>query len=174
MPPPSKIDTMDEALKTRLNAKLKENGFGDYRGLVAWLNGEGFEISKSTLAKYGSEFKLNLARIRNATEQAKFLANEFPDDDGKLNDALIRQLQAKLFELMQKFEFDASKVDGVKMGRMIADLARAGISQKKLAREIREETRLAAAEDAASAATAQGLSKDTVNFIRAKVLGQEI
>jgi hypothetical protein len=86
----------------------------------------------------------------------------------------LRYFQAKLFELMQKFEFDASKVDGVKMGRMIADLARAGISQKKLAREIREETRLAAAEDAASAATAQGLSKDTVNFIRAKVLGQEI
>ena len=164
---------MDDELKGRLNARLKENGFGDYRGLVSWLESEGFEIGKSSLAKYGSAFKLNLDRIRTATEQAKFLANEFPDDDGKLNDALIRQLQAKLFELMQKFEFDAGKIDGVKMGRMIADLARAGISQKKLAREIRNETRLAAAEDAASAAMSQGLGKETADFIYQKVLGVE-
>lgn len=170
----SKMDTMPDELRSALNAKIKANGFGGYRELAEWLEGEGFAIGKTSLAKYGKSFKDRLERLRDATQQAKFLAQEFPDDDGSMNDAILRNYQAMVFTAMEDMEINPASLDPNKLGRVIADISRASVSQKKLAKEIRDEVRLEAANDAASAATAQGLGKETVAFIRAKVLGQEL
>lgn len=168
----SKMDTMPDELRSKLNAKIKANGFGGYRELAVWLEEEGFAIGKTSLAKYGKSFKDRLERLRDATQQAKFLAQEFPDDDGSMNAALLREYQAKLFTAMEDMEISPHSMDPNKLGRVIADLSRASVSQNKFAKEIREDERKAAADDAASAATAQGLGPDTVEFIRKKVLGQ--
>lgn len=169
----SKMDTMPDELRSKLNAKIKANGFGDYRGLSAWLESEGFEISKTSLAKYGKSFKDRLERLRDATQQAKFLAQEFPDDDGSMNAALLRDYQSKVFMAMEDMEIDPKNLDPNKLGKVIADLSRASVSQNKFAKEIREDERRAAAEDAVTAATSMGLSKQAVAKMRNAVLGQE-
>jgi len=173
MPQVSKMDSLPEDIRVQLNAKIKANGFGGYEALAEWLTREGCAIGKTTVAKYGKQFKDRLERLRDATQQAKFLADEFPDDDGSMNDALLRDYQAKLFTAMQDLKIDAENLDINKLGKIIADLSRASVSQKKFAKEIRAEARAAAAEDAAEAATAQGYSQASVDFIRKKVLGQE-
>jgi len=169
----SKMDTMPDELRSKLNAKIKANGFGGYRELAAWLEGEGFEIGKTSLAKYGKSFKDRLERLRDATQQAKFLAQEFPDDDGSMNAALLRDYQSKVFIAMEDMEIDPGSLDPNKLGKVIADLSRASVSQNKFAKELRAEVRLAAAEDASNAAVAHGLGKEAADFIYNKVLGVE-
>ena len=173
MATPSKIDLLDDELLSELNGRIKANGFGGYRELSDWLSGKGLQISKTTLAKHGKSFKDRLERLREATQQAKFLAQEFPDDDGSMNAALLREYQGKLFIAMEDMEIDASSMDPNKLGRVIADLSRASVSQNKFAKDIRDEERLAAAKDASSAAMSKGLGKETADFIYNQVLGVE-
>lgn len=173
MPASSKIDMMDEALRGELDTKIQANGFGGYRELSDWLKTRGFEIGKTALASYGKSFKDRLQKMRDVTYQAKYLAQQFPDDDGSMNAALLREYQTKIFIAMEDLEINPGDLDPNKMGRVIADLSRASVSQNKFAKEIREEARLAAAQDASKAAMAQGLGKDTADFIYNAVLGVE-
>ncbi len=135
------MDSLPENVRVELNAKIKENGFGGYKALSDWLVSQGFEIKKTTVAKYGKAFKDRLERLRDATQQAKFLADEFPDDDGSMNDALLRDYQAKLFTAMQDLQIDAKNLDVNKLGKIIGDLSRASVSQKKFAKEFRADMR---------------------------------
>lgn len=140
MPTPSKIDALlPDEVRAQLNVKIKANGFGGYRDLAAWLQGEGYEISKSAVHSHGQKLQAQIKKIRAATEQADYLRTMFPDDDGAMTDGILRTYTAEIFEYMQDFSLEGSKVDPVKLGRVIKDIAHASISQKKLQNEMRAE-----------------------------------
>jgi len=137
---PSKIEQLlSDEERAQLNRKIRENGFGDYRGLAKELQDMGFEISKSAVHSYGQKLQEQVRKIRAASAQADLLRKEFPDDDGAMTDGILRTYQAAIFEYMQDFSLDGTKVDPVKLGRVIKDIAHASISQKKLQNEMRAE-----------------------------------
>lgn len=170
MPPKSKVHSLPAAVKQWLDDALVEGNFTGYETLEAELKQRGFDISKSSLHRYGQEFEERLNALKLATEQARAVVQASPDDDDAMNQALIRITQEKLFTLMLDLEIDPAEVDIAKITRSIADLARSSTDAKKYANEVRAKAR-AAAEEVADTVKGAGLTDEAAEAIRAKILG---
>ncbi len=145
MPARSKIFTLPEEVKAELDKRLVAGGFSDYGTLAAWLQEKGFEISRSAVHRYGQEFEAKLAAIKIATEQARAITEAVGDDQGMMGDALTRMAQEKAFQVLMKMEAEniAGDVYLPHLGRMVAELNKSSIAQKKWMAEIREKTKKA-------------------------------
>lgn len=171
MPQRSKVQTLPDTIKADLDKKLVTGGFCDYVALSEWLSQQGFEISKSALHRYGSEFETRLASIKIATQQAQAIAEAAGDDQGVLGDALTRLVQEKTFQLLIEMEsIDPEKMDFTKLGRMVAELNKASIQQKKWINEMKEKT-VKTADEVVKTAKAGGLSAEKAEQIRKQILG---
>lgn len=167
MAPRSKITKLPQAVKDWLDKTLVEGNFADYELLSADLKARGYDISKSAIHRYGQEFEEKLAAIRIATEQARAITDSIPDDAGAMNDALIRLVQQKAFDVLVKMEEGASIKD---IGLMVARLSNATVKQKQWLAEVREKA--SAAADAVEAIGKKGgLSAEALDTIRRGILG---
>ncbi|KTT00131.1 phage terminase, small subunit [Pseudomonas oryzihabitans] len=169
MPPRSKVAGLPAQVKAWLDQALVESNFSGYEALSAELEARGYQIGKSALHRYGSEFEDKLAALKLSSEQAKAVVQAAPDDEGAVNEALMRLVQEHLFKLLMA---EGGKLDLPKVAKAIAELGRASVVQKKWAAEV--EVRRAALRDAASrvdaAAQARGLSAEEATFWREQVL----
>lgn len=167
MPPRSKINQLPKEVKAWLDRALIEGNFSGYELLEQELSERGFVIGKSSINRYGQEFEQRMRALKLATEQAKAISESVPDDEGSMNDALIRLVQQKAFETLLKMEEGAPMKE---IGLMVARLSNATVKQKQWASEVR-----AKAESAASAvekiAKKGGLSAAAVKEIRSQILG---
>ncbi|MCY1300774.1 hypothetical protein D9M68_627280 [compost metagenome] len=169
MPPRSKVATLPPKVKAWLDQALAENNFSGYDLLVNELAERGFSISKSALHRYGQDFEERLSALKMASEQAKAVVATAPDDEGAVNEALLRLTQEKLFQVLLATE---GKVDISKVGKTVAEIIKASVTQKKFAAEA--EARRAALQEAAdrvgAAAQARGLTTEEASFWRQQVL----
>lgn len=172
MPNPSKIQQLPEALLSELNQRLVGSGFGDFVKLSDWLKEQGFEISKSAVGRHSQQIKRRLDAIKSATESAKILAENVGDDEGVMNDAVLRMIQEKTFTVLVEMEDTGVESIGdlAKLGKVIAPLVNASIKQKKYAAEVKEKAELAA-KSVADTARSGGLSEETVRTIERQILG---
>lgn len=171
MPARSKITTLPEEIKAELDKKLISRGFADYTALVEWLQGQGFEISRSTLHRYGQAFETKCEAIKIATEQAKAIVGVVGDDEGNMNEALIRLIQQLSFDILIKNEHEDLLSILPKMGVMIAKLSRASVDQKKYASDARKKALEEAANAVETSAKQEGVSPETIVKIRREILG---
>jgi hypothetical protein len=137
MPKRSTVETLPKELKEWLDAELVKRGFSDYLQLAADLKTKGAEVSKSSLHRYGSKFEERMAQLKVSTDQARAVVQASPDDEGAMNEALIRLTQDRLFQVLMDLEVDPASVNLSKLTKSIADLARSSISQKKWEIEVR-------------------------------------
>jgi len=164
----SKIATLPAGVKAWLDAALVESNFSGYEQLEAELKARGVQIGKSSIHRYGSAFEKKLANLKLASEQAKAIVTAAPDDEGAVNEALMRMVQEHLFNLLNAEE--AGGFDLPKVARAVADLGRATVTQKKWQTEVR--AKASAAADAAEKIAAKGgLSKASAAQIRKMILG---
>jgi phosphohistidine phosphatase SixA len=173
MPKRSKIAGLPDSIKADLNKRLVRGGFSNYEKLAAWLQEQGFEISRSAVHRYGQAFEERLAAIKIATEQAQAIAEAVGDDEGAMNEALIRLVQEKSFDVLvnlQTEDPDAFTKIFPKLGVMIAKLSKASVDQKKWMLEARKKALEEAANTIETAARREGVSKATINKIRREVL----
>lgn len=136
MPSRSKISQLPSEIQEELNRKLVENGFSNHEGLESWLNDNGFQISRSSIQRHSQEFEKKLAALKLATDQAKAVVDGSPDDEGAMSEALIRLMQQKAFDTLINLSGDQD-ISLSALGRMIADLSRASIGQKKFMEEVK-------------------------------------
>lgn len=169
----SSVELLPDDVRREFEKKLIQGGFSGYTGLTDWLQEQGFEISRSAAHRYGARFEERLRALKVATDQAKAITEASEDDAGAMNDALIRLVQTKTFELL--VDLDVSDKQLSKVGVMVAKLARAAVQQKKWSKEIEAEVRKQALEQAADAvektAKQQGLNDEQARFWREQVLG---
>lgn len=173
MPQRSSILQLPEDIQAELNKRLVKNGFADYQGLADWLAEKGFQISKSSIHRHGQQFEERLAAIKTATEQAKAITAAVGDEEGAMNEALIRLVQERAFEVLVNLQTDdPEKFAKVfpKMGMMVARLGRASVQQKKWRGEVKEKAKSAASE-VGKIVKSSGLSTDKAKEIREKILG---
>lgn len=172
MPQRSSIQSLPEEVKGELDRRLVGGGFAGYRELAEWLAGAGFEISKSSLHRYGQQFEERLGLVKIATEQARAIADEARDDEGAMNDALIRLVQQKAFDVLMALESEqaAEDTDLVGLGMMVSKLGQAAVAQKKWQDQVRRRAE-AAADRAEAVARKGGLSPEAVRTIRQEILG---
>jgi len=168
---PAAVDLLPEGVREELHARLIASGFGGYEELSDWLTERGFSISKSALHRHGQKFKLRLDALKISTEMAKAVVEATPDDEGALNDALIRLVQDRLFQVLVELQVDDMDVPSIdKIARAIAELGKATVGQKRLAADIK--TRVAKAADSVDELVrSEGLSAETIDKIRAEILG---
>lgn len=175
MPPRSKVDLLPDPVREELERRLMKGGFSGYRDLAAWLAEQGFEISKSSLHAWGQDFEARVGALKRVTAQARAIVAESPDDEGSMNDALIRLTQERVFGLMMDLEIDLGPGELAKVTKAVAELSRASVSQKRLMAEVRAEmerqAREAAAKVADGAARKAGLSADARRRIEEEILG---
>ena len=176
-----KCHTLPTADKAWLDNQLVSHNFSDYDQLAAMLTARGYQISKSSVHRYGQHLERRMSAIRASTEAAKAIASAAPDDADARSEALMSLLQTDLFDLLlvlqeSKTADPAKRVALLgKLAKSVADLSRASVGQKKHANTIREEERQRVATQAADAAESAvkqaGLSGETAAWVRAQVLG---
>jgi hypothetical protein len=170
MPPRSKIEQLPEKVREELEQRLIAKGFGSYRELAEWLAANGHEISKSALHEWGQSFEDRVKQLKVATAQAKAIVEASPDDEGAVNDALMRLVQEKLFQALMAFNIDPDKVSTLNLGalaRAIAELGRASVVQKRFMAEVQAKGTAVIDE----MAKATGMSEDQAAAWRTKFLG---
>ena len=171
MPARSKVERLPEDVREELNRRLIDSGFSNYEEHSAWLAERGYEIKKSSVHRYGGTFEERINSLKLVTEQARAIVSETPDDDNAVNDSLIRLCQEKAFMLLRDLEIDPDTVDLPKLMRAIADMGRASVQQKKWAAEARKLALDEAAKTVEKVAKAEGLSDETIDLFRKKILG---
>lgn len=171
MPKRSAVAALPQEVKSWLDQALVEGNFGGYELLADELKGRGYEISKSSLHRYGQEFEQRLQTLKMASEQAKAIVTAAPDDEGAVSEALMRLVQEKLFQVMLDFQVDPRKpLNIASAAKAVAELSRATVTQKKWQAEVRAKAE-AAAQAVTKIATKGGLSTESVDAIRREILG---
>lgn len=163
----SKILDLPAQTRAELDAKLITGGFRGYEQLEAWLEQQGFEVGKSSIHRYGSRLEERLNSLKAATDQAKALVAASPDDEGAMNEAVIRLAQEKIFTLLMEMELDPESADFAKILKAMSPIVRASLATKKYAAEVRAKTASAVEE----LVHAQGMSEEQADFWRRKFLG---
>lgn len=138
MPRRSKVKQLPVEVKRWLDESLAENNFSDYELLADELQQRGYAISKSALHRYGQDFEVRLSALKMASEQAKAVVLAAPDEEGAVNEALMRLVQEHLFKLLMT---EDGKMDLPKVAKAVAELGRASIAQKKWTAENRAAVR---------------------------------
>lgn len=167
MPPRSKVLSLPAEVKEWLDQALIENNFSQYEALSAALAERGHSIGKSALHEYGQNFEDRLSALRTASEQAKAMVAAAPDDEGAVNEALMRLVQEQIFNSLMAQD---GKVDLAKTAKAVAELGRASVVQKKWQAEVRLKAE-SAAKAVEKIAKKGGLSADTVAEMRREILG---
>ncbi|MDW3715335.1 MULTISPECIES: DUF3486 family protein [unclassified Pseudomonas] len=167
MPPRSKVAALPAEVKSWLDQVLVESNFSGYEALSAELADRGYSIGKSALHAYGQTFEDRLSRLRMASEQAKAVVTAAPDEEGAVNEALMRLVQEQLFNMLMAAD---GKVDLPKVAKAVAELGRASVVQKKWQAEVKARAEIAA-QTVEKIVRKGGLDADTVNEIRRQILG---
>ncbi|PKN97086.1 MAG: terminase [Chloroflexi bacterium HGW-Chloroflexi-5] len=170
MPARSSIVALPPEVKEWLDKALVDGNFSGYEALAAELQEKGYSISKSSLHRYGKNFEDTLAAVKMATEQAKVLVDACPDEQGNLNDALIRLVQQKAFQVLNKLDAEKCDLDLDDLGHMISSLSKASTTVKKYAADVKKRT-IETAKEVESVAKKGGLTDEAVQTIRSKILG---
>jgi len=175
MPPRSAISKLPTEVKIWLDSALADGGFASYQLLADELKKRGYDISKSSVHRYGQKFEERLAALKTVTEQARAVVEAAPDDDNMINDALTRLVQEKLFTILQEMEVKPGKVNISSLAKAIAELGKSSVTQKKWAAEVRKETEARMKDEAAKTVDRvgkeKGLSTDTISAIKSDILG---
>lgn len=169
MPPRNKVETLPKAVKEWLDAALVENAFAKYELLSAELAAKGHAIGKSSLHRYGSNFERRMAQLKVSMEQARAVVAASPDDEGAMNEALIRLTQDKIMGVLVELDVDPEEVSLTSLTKSIADLGRMSISQKKWQIEVRTKARERLKEVEAEARALKGETRDVALAMLEKV-----
>lgn len=171
MPRRSKVEGLPSDVKAWLDQALVKNNFSQYELLSAELGKRGYEIGKSGLHRYGQQFEERLKTLRLVTEQARAVVQAAPDEDGAVNDALVRLTQEKMFSILMEMNVDPDAVDLPKLARAVAELGKASVAQKRWQAEARKQALADAAKEAGDAAKSAGLTDEVAAQIQKRILG---
>ena len=170
MPQVSAIKTLGADDKAWLDAELIRRGFSGYKVIEELCAERGLEVSKSALQRYGKPFQERLDAVKMITEQARAVVDSAPDEDGAVNEALMRLIQEKLFTVVVEAELSTGDIS--KVTKAIADLGRASVTQKKMAAEVRKKALEEAADAAVAEAKKAGMSDGGIDSIRKAIKGE--
>ncbi len=151
----SKVTGLPADRREELDRKLLGSGFQGYVQLQDWLRAQGYDISKSSLHRYGSRLEEKVAKLKASADRARALVEASPDVADNMAQATMRLLQEKLYVVLETMEdIDPQSIDLVKLSRAMAPLVRASIASKKHAEEVA--TKLAEADKLVGAAAQSG------------------
>lgn len=177
--------------KPRIETDLSESDLSEFRrllatgrlsidGLTTWLEGKGYEISRSAVGRYAQSFDQVAARLRESRAVTDALVAELGDAaaQGKQGRLLVEMTRSMVFDLITKLQSEETSLDAkdvMMLGKGLAELGKALRLDQDFETKVREqvvkEERERAAQVVTSAAADAGATEDQVAFIRARILG---
>ncbi len=183
MPRPKKLDLIPIELRQRLAQTLQDRGFADIVEVTEELNfwleerGEEIRIGKTSVG----EFSKLLKDQRDAFAMAEtLLADMDIEAESNMHKVLMQMIATAAFQMMQTVaekdgHFDPKSLAA--LSRMLKDLMQSAGIREKLRKEERDrvaqEARESAAEGIEKKSKQLGLTRDTVEGIKAAILGVE-
>ena len=172
------VGDLPPEVRAWLERALAEGNFTGYKALEDTLRGQGFQISKSAIHKYGQKMERRFAAIKASTEAARMITEGASDDQDARSEAVIALIQTELFNgIVDMQEANDPDLDPLsrmdlmsKVAKNIASLTSASIAQKKYKSAVAQRA-ADVAEKAAKIASQGGLSAATVAEIRRSILG---
>ena len=159
---------------------MVNGGFQNYTTLTQWLDERGYQLSRSSVQRYGknlqAEFEQVMADVHKTTQIARTFSQNEEDSHGSLIDATARIMQEQLLRItiaLRQAEHDPGQAARhmASVTHALADIGRMSLTQKKWSREVRSEVAKEAARRATAIAKKGGLSSDVVNDLRRELLG---
>ncbi len=174
----SSVTALPQEVREALNRELTARNFTGYVELEDWLRGQGFEISKSAIHRYGQKIERRMAAIKASTEAAKFIVDAAGDDADARSEAVIALVQTEMFDsiiaIQEAGDDDLSAEDRLGMmsaaAKNIATLTRASLAQKEFKTKVLARAQ-EAAEKVAKLAKKGGMSAAAVDEIKRSILG---
>lgn len=169
----SAVSQLPTEVRASLDQRLLRGGFAGYEDLADWLSGEGYQISKSAVHRYGQQLQQRIEAIQASTAAANALEEVSPDNPNALSGALVRLLETRIFEMLVNEDDEEAPLDPIsmsKLARAVGDLARASTSVKKYSAEVRQRA-VEAAGRVHEVARQGGLSAQAAEIIRREILG---
>ena len=174
----SSIDLLSAEDKTWLDRRFMDQGFCGYEEIANILQERGYNVSKSSVHRYGQKVEQKLAAVQASTQAAMMIADAAPDDSDMRSSAVLSLVQTELFNaliaLQESENPDADPADRImlmaKAGKGIAEIARASVNQKKWQSEVNERVQQAA-KAVEKIVKKGGMSKDTVDEVKKEILG---
>ena len=139
-----------------------------YEEISDFLHAQGYEISKTTIVRYGREFLDYCRRHRVVEEKSRALTS---DEESA---SLVEEAASRLFALMIVEQLLSGKINIEEMPKLLSDFARllsSNVQREKLRREIRK--RVEKTDKEVKRSAPRGLSDKTAADIRRKILGLE-
>lgn len=166
----STVYELPPILREQLNAKLVQQGFGGYTDLVDWLAHEGYQLSRSSLHRYGSELEQSYEAAMGDVKRARELARAYAADDGDDGLAMTGAMTGIAQEALLRVLFAVRQMEDdpesmakqmSQISRAMADLGRLSIQHGKYAAEIKRD---------AAAELTQRLEKSGLETVNAEQL----
>jgi len=138
-----------------------------YDDIKAWLDGEGYDIGRSSVGRYGKGFMAAYRNLKIIEDKSRALVSEAGDG------MVLEEAASKLFSQMILEAQLSGKLDIKKLPRIISDFAKlqtSTVSRERLKRDIAERV-AQTADDVAKTIKKSGLSDETAEEIRKKIMG---
>lgn len=146
--------------------------------LVVWLEGQGYEISRSSVGRYAQKFSALRDRMRQSREIVQALSQELGESavQGQQGRMLVEMARTLVFDMMAKLsEAEGGAVlepqDVAFLGKGLAELGKALRYDQDFETKVRAIVQKEAAEAASTAVTEAGLSEEVAEAIRKKIFG---
>ena len=175
----SAVDQLSPEHLELLKVRLEDSGFQDYQQLTDWLTELGYQISKSSVHRFGKKHEQKMQAVSLSTQAAIYMAERNPDDAGALSSTVVTMMQSEFFNALVQLQSldddkDIKPMDRLaalsKVSKGIAELSKASVNQKKHQIEVRDKAN-AAADKVEQLANKGGLTSKTVQEIRRAILG---
>jgi hypothetical protein len=179
MPRRPKVDSLPKDVRSWLDQVLIDRSHPGYVALSAALKERGFDISHAAVHRYDGKVQRTIAAVRASTEAARQIAASLPDQTDDLSQTLLRMVQSEMFSILVSLQDAAAEGEGNLEQRLkvlssatksASEAARANVTHRRWQEDVRK--RAAAAADAVAAqAKAAGLSDDTIQQFRDRIMG---
>ncbi|MEQ8346167.1 MAG: DUF3486 family protein [Sneathiellaceae bacterium] len=177
---------------SKIEADLAEADLAEFRrllatgrltidSLVTWLEGRGYEISRSSVGRYAQNFEQVAQKLRQSRQVTDALVAELGDaaSQGKQGRLLVEMTRSLVFDMLMKLQVEGAggldPKDTMMLGKGLAELGRAlrydQDFETKIRQQLAAEIRQEAAAEAEVTAQEAGLSADVVAQIKSKILG---
>ena len=139
----STVDKLPDDIKTELDLRLADTA-NTYEELAAWLNGEGYEISKSAIGRYAIRSTQAAQRVAETLQRTQAIAQAVeahPDLDYTKAASMV--LMDGLMQRVSTAEEDFAELPLDKAGRLIASLSRNATYEKRVRQDMKKKAELA-------------------------------
>jgi hypothetical protein len=126
-------DELPEEFRSEVDRLLVEGA--TYEDVSIFLKGKGFDISKSSIGRYGKEFLSAYQRLRIIEDQSRSLVSE-AGDGLVLEEAGGKLMAQKIIEILLARDIDMKKIPDLAIG--LASLIKANVGREKFKADLKK------------------------------------